>query len=346
MAVLVLGAAFLAAQPALVRSATNIGAAQVPLARGADEPLPKESRSYRSARSALPARFVETQTQRFVVLSDANPAWTESQAALLEQTYHQFERYFRKLQIAPGSLRHKLVCVLFDRLEDYQQFARTNDGVTAAWISGYYSPRHDRVVFYDIEANSYTETLASWGQQSREALASHQARAVIATTVHEAVHQLIFHTGVQSARIQNPLWISEGLATSFETDRPAETFGPDRDYSVRVRELQRLLEADQLIPLRRLVQYTEMPDDRDETIAAVYHQSYALVTWMTRFRRLELARYIQELREEPSGRPSGARHLEIFESVFGDTDELETKWLRYERDRIDRGRGGFDGLLR
>jgi hypothetical protein len=236
--------------------------------------------------------------------------------------------------------------VLFDRLEDYQDFARREDGVTAAWISGYYSPRSDRVVFYDIEANAYLDTLASWGQQTRETLASHQARATIATTVHEAIHQLVFHTGVQSARIQNPLWISEGLATAFETDRPAETFGPDRDYGVRVRELQRLLEEGQLIPLRRLVQHTEMPDDSDETIAAVYHQSYALVTWMTRFRRQELSRYIQELREEPPGRPSGARHLEIFESVFGDADELERKWLRYERDRLDRSRSGFDGLLR
>ena len=73
-----------------------------------------------------------------------------------------------------------------------------------------------------------------------------------------------------------------------------------------------------------------MPDNTDDTIAAVYHQSYALVRWMTRFRRTELRRFMNDLRSETPGRPTTQRHLHLFEKAFGDVDRLERAWLRYE----------------
>ncbi len=146
-----------------------------------------------------------------------------------------------------------------------------------------------------------------------------------------AIHQLAFHTRIQSAQIQNPLWISEGLATAFETDRPKASFGPDREYAMRREQFGLLLADDRMIPLRELVTYTEMPNDQDDTIAGVYHQSYALVTWMSRFRCGDLREYLERLRREPPGRPTPERHLEIFEGAFGDIDRLERVWTRYER---------------
>ncbi len=335
-------------------------ARQGPLAAAPSGTLPVESAPYREARKALPDRFVEIRTRRFVVLSDADPEWTRRQADLLERTYTQFHRFARRLEMQPAALRHRLVCLLFRERRDYQEFARKHDGVTAAWISGYYAPRHDRVVFYDIESESIA---ATGGASSRDTLARARTQAAgpaetggpavpdrprtsTATTIHEAVHQLVFHTGIQSARIQNPLWISEGLATAFETDRPEEPFGPDRDYAMRVAELQRLLAGGGLMPLPELLQYTEMPDDRDETIAAVYHQSYALVTWLSRHRRQDLRRYLEKLRAEPAGRPSGRRHLEIFEQVFGDAVEVEAAWLRHEVERTPGEARPFDAAVR
>ncbi|MHC4416756.1 MAG: DUF1570 domain-containing protein, partial [Planctomycetota bacterium] len=277
------------------------------------------------------------ETRRFVVISDGRPAWSRQQAQLLERTYHQFHRYTRRLGIEPRPVRHKLVCVLFQEYDDYRHFARANDDVSADWISGYYSPKHDRIVFYNIETNpEYAWSPPADGPRSQRAVArsrlseEYQAAAT-ATTVHEAIHQLAFHTRLQSAQIQNPLWISEGLATAFETDRPGQSFGPDCEYAMRREQFDRLLADDALIPLRKLVTYTEMPNDQDDTIAAVYHESYALVTWLSRFRRTEIRAYIDSLRREPPGRPTPQRHLQIFERAFGDVDRLDRVWIRYER---------------
>ncbi len=317
----------------------------LPFGSRGDRKLSQESDAYREARRNLTDDFREYSTRRFVVLSDAQPRWSEQQAQLLERTYHQFHRFTRRLGIRPRPVRHKLVCVLFQEYDDYRRFARANDGVTADWISGYYSPKHDRVVFYNIETNpEYARAMEEVDDEAtlavghghghrpaaRGRLRDEYAKAAIATVVHEAVHQLAFHTRIQSPQIQNPLWLSEGLATAFETDRPRESFGPERDYGLREDQFMELLQDDKLIPLRELVTYAQMPDNEDDTIAAVYHQSYALMSWLARYRRTELRTFMESLRNEPPGRPTPQRHLQLFEAAFGDVDRLEKLWRSHE----------------
>ncbi len=308
-------------------------------------PPASESDVYNRTHRLLPDRFLDYETKQFIVISDAAPGWSRQQAHLLDRTHHQFNRFTKRLGIRPRPLRHKLVCVLFQEHRDYRRFAEANDGVTAQWISGYYSPKHDRIVFYNIETNpDFAEALrvsetaqrmtrAGEGHApaGRSRLRDEYKKAATATVVHEAVHQLAFHTRIQSPQIQNPLWLSEGLATSFETDRPNMSFGPDYEYDLREEQFTELLEDGKLIALRDLVTYSHMPDNQDDTIAAVYHQSYALVRWMSRFRRSELRRFMNDLRSEVPGRPTPRRHLELFEKTFGDVDRLERAWLRYER---------------
>ena len=291
-----------------------------------------ESEPYHLASKLLPDSFVEYEATRWVVLSDANAQWTRQQAALLQRAHHQFLRYTRRLGLQPKPIRHKLVCVLFENRDEYRKFAQAHDGVTAEWISGYYSPKHDRVVFYNVATSSRRQV--SSNHQRAEAtlfprdIADDRATG---TTVHEAIHQLMFHTGVQTPHIEYPLWICEGLATAFETDDPDAAFGPDHEYAPRRDRFDLLLEADQLIELRKLVTYARMPDNSDETVQALYHQSYALVTWMSRFRRDELRAYLESMLAEVPGRPTPQRQLELFEQAFGDVDQLERRWLRHER---------------
>ncbi len=292
---------------------------------------PLESDSYSMARSLLPQTFTEYHTARWVVLSDASATWTRRQSQLLERARHQFLRFTRRVGLQPKPLRHKLVCILFDNNDEYHDFAQKHDGVTAQWISGYYSPKHDRVVFYNVNDSKTSKNPLSTVSSNATNLPSDDAdQRATATTVHEAIHQLMFHTGVQSAHIEYPLWICEGLATAFETDVPNGAFGPDHEYSPRRDRFKEIVEDGQLIDLRELVTFARMPDDRDETVQAVYHQSYAIVTWMSRFRTDELHNYLQSMLDEPPGRPTAQRQLELFEQAFGNVDQVQRAWLRAE----------------
>ena len=130
-------------------------------------------------------------------------------------------------------------------------------------------------------------------------------RVNVATTVHEAIHQLMFHTGLQTARVQYPLWISEGLATAFETDRTDVAFGPRHESTPRREVFERLLRDNRLLVLATLVTLTEIPTPdpalhrsaADDLVQTIYHQSYALVTWLCQRRPSGMRRYIDLMRD-------------------------------------------------
>jgi hypothetical protein len=337
-------------------------------AEAAAAALPRDSAAYRDTRCLLPARFAERETTRYVVLSDADADWTRQQAELLERAHHQFHRYCRRLGLSPRPLRHKLVAVVFADRAEYRRFAREHDDVGDPSLSGYYSPRFDRVVFYDIESspsvaearqqlaameseinelahrlgrgrappeadaedalrrvqNQYRQHL----HQQRQRVDEYAAQTSIATTIHEAIHQLMFHTAVQSPRVHYPLWISEGLATAFETDEPQSAFGPGHEFAARRDDFRSIVDENRLLPLRELVTITRLSADRPERSSVLYHQSYALVDWLSRHRAEALRQYLRAMRAREGERLSAEEHLAAFESAFGDPGALEQAWLR------------------
>jgi hypothetical protein len=344
------------------------------LALWADREPPLDSEPRRATRAILPDSFIETHTGRFVVFSDADAAWTERQARHLERAHHQFQRFATRLDLKPLPIRHKLVCVLFARRDDYRRFAAEHDGLTDAAVAGYYSPRADRIVFYDpatnpsaARAEAHVESLqrevdqlaadartaerlgdfdraadlrrshvqsGSAADRQAQRVSEFVDRVSTRTMIHEAAHQLLYHTRVQNPRVQYPLWLSEGLATSFETDDPENAFGPDHEFQPRRAAFDHLLERDQLVPLGALIRLSMLPDLGDDDAGAVYNQSYALVTWLARHRRTELSQYLTMLRREPAGRPDGERQARLFTAAFGDPSRLERTWLRAERARL------------
>lgn len=278
-------------------------------------PLERESNRYQAAHAFL-GKFREYESHHYAVLSNAKASWTREQLARLERAHDAFQRHCRSLGLRPLPLRHKLVCVFFKSRDEYARFARSHDRMTVDWVYGYYTPRGDRVMLFDGEREEHADEFA-------------HARA-IATTLHEAIHQLHYHTHVQSMYVQYPLWIGEGLATAFETEDPTRTFGPEQEYAPRRRRFENLLERDELLSLSKLVRAERMPQNDVKAVHAFYCESYALVTWLVRNRPRELADYLERMLREPFGRPGADRHVELFEAAFGDIVKLEKAWLRDE----------------
>ncbi|MCZ6836692.1 MAG: hypothetical protein O7G85_13020, partial [Planctomycetota bacterium] len=85
-----------------------------------------------------------------------------------------------------------------------------------------------------------------------------------------------------------------------------------------------------LMPLRRLVQFTDLRRAEESEVRLIYHQSYAFVTWLSRYRQEELRKYLQLMKLMPPGTPSREKHLSFFSRCFGDVDKLERVWLKHE----------------
>jgi hypothetical protein len=344
----------------------------VPLDPKAGE-LPVDSEALRQAEATLPERFVRHETARFVALSDGSTAWTREQLERFERAHHQFMRFLRWLGMPEPELRHKLVAVLFEEHADFVEYASRVDRVGDPWVKGYYTPAGDRLVGFDAESDPRAvEARTRLAEQDRAiSQASSQARArrgstgridpaanvaidrarsmqglgeedvvlairqqVVSTMIHEAIHQLLFHTGVQNPSVAPPFWLAEGLATSFETDQPSAAFGPDFDFRPRREVFERLLMEDRLVSLESFVAFEMLPDRRESTARVFYHQSSALLSYLYRQRPSELRRYLDRLAAEPPGRPGPARQRALFEECFGEIDALERAWLRWELGRI------------
>lgn len=358
----------------LFREPDNESAYQGLVALWDSRPLPIESEPLDAVRELLPS-FTELTTRHFVICSNSPSRIVQQYATRLERTHHEFHRYARRMELKPLPLRHRLVCVLFEDHDTYATFARTHDNIAADWIAGYYTPRHDRAVFYNAHSNPGVfrarSDLAGLEQHVEQARADaseesrngdgtrarrmhsaiekyrrhlHEQRRDIdafaeqfstATTVHETVHQLLFHTHVQSPYVEYPLWISEGLATSFETDSVSVAFGPEFTFDLRQHTFEDILRGDRLYSLSTLVTLTRPPDSDRDGVDVMYHQSYALVTWLHRHRRTALVDYLRYMRNQPPGRLTEQQHLNAFEHSFGTVDRLERDWLRDERSRID-----------
>ena len=318
------------------------------------------SAASRAAQQRLTEKFAAHQTDRFVLFSDVSTDVTAQNARWVERAHEEFMRFALECDLKPLPLQHKLVCVLFDSRDDYLSFAKSHDGLVNVAFTGYYSPRWDRVVFSVERAAQVQAEPTAGPQPTVEASAKgvlgfeegsatsapgactadhHHTPAAAACDngaakcIHETIHQLMFHTRLMRNDVQYPLWICEGLSTAFETDAPNEAFGPDRDYAPRLESFNGLRKQNDLLPLRDLVTVTQIASSRSRMLRVIYQQSYSLVTWICRERKAELRTYLGLMRQQPPGKLSAARHLELFEQAFGSVEQVEADWLNFEQSR-------------
>lgn len=317
----------------------------------------------RQTRTLLPA-MQPTETEHYVLLTDAPVESARQVASLLEATWRSFQRTCAMLGLKPAPLRHKLVAVLFREKGDYARFATTQDGMNRAWAAGYYSPGIDRLVMFDaISDEGVQKALAELQIESRRVqkqaalsggpldagpvgaqaasiqrqIDAQKQRIVgeardgfLGTVSHEAAHQLLFHTGVQRRDVPYPLWLAEGLATCFEgTDRDRREMGFQFDNPRRQEAMRDAMRADRLVPLKVLVMTDRMPGGEDEqAVRDFYAQACTFTTWLARQRPTELRKYLDTLRDGSFAMPTG--RTPAFEQVFGACDSVERSWLRSE----------------
>jgi hypothetical protein len=335
--------------------------------------LPVDETQVVTSAKLLGTGFRRSETPHFVVLSDCPPDWTQGRAQVLERTRDQFFRVAARMGAPVYPHKSKLLCILFARRDDYTAFARAHDGMEAGWIAGYYATLSNRIVFYNDstspaiaaadekldEAEGQVRTMRDKaGQAERDGKAAaagqyrdraedleHQVRqergrlkrlaadSSTAKATHEATHLLAFNTGLQLADHEYPFWVSEGLATNFETDHPDSAFGPDRgnirpDRRLRFDELR---ESGKLLPLADLVARVEAPSGDAETADAMYSEAAVLFSTLYARDPRAIGAFLDDLATEPATHLSAERALRAFLARFGDPEPIERRMLRKPR---------------
>lgn len=180
----------------------------------------------------------------------------------------------------------------------------------------------------------------------RERYIDHINRTVIQ---HETAHQVAFNVGLHPPGADNPKWFVEGLACLLESppNRFGGGFGITNQYRFRDlrdavagdRPKRRLTAGDYLeaiadgriVSPERLVSDARLFQMRGLEASRAYASAWALMQYLFRARREELAAYAREIQQRPPGRRfSSEEELECFQHHFGRINEVFLKrWAGY-----------------
>ena len=134
-------------------------------------------------------------TQHYIVAYNSSEEYAKRVAALFEQLYRNFFTFWKNQRWDLPEPRFPLIAIVLRDHDRFLEHALEEIGETADTVIGYYHLTSNRMTTFNVP---------NWERN-------------VATIIHEATHQLAYNCGLQKRFADNPMWVSEGLATFFES---------------------------------------------------------------------------------------------------------------------------------
>ncbi len=263
---------------------------------------------------------------------------------MLERTHERFYQSFETAGFHPQPLRGRLTWVVFNRHEEFDAYAREADHMDISYLDGYYSARTNRVAVVRRGDATAPQTVNAAGPHAgtrlllsgflndsghAQADGSPEEALDMERAMHEAAHQLAFNSGLQKRGVMYPLWVSEGMAMHFETERPATADAAPKGVGRR----QALLKAEargHLLPLAEFLTMTRVPTEEDGlTSSEAYAEAWGVFRFLFEQRGSALKRYLAALARLPGGwRDEDVIRREIV-AAFGSIARLQESWTEF-----------------
>jgi hypothetical protein len=203
--------------------------------------------------------------------------------------------------------------------------AEADLGTAADRVVGYYNLMTNRVITYDITGSDALAQARGRrpGNANLEILSSPAASGLVATIVHEATHQLAFNRGMHRRLAPVPLWVSEGIATYFETPDLESSRGWRAIGIVNRPRLDHFLSTYRSGVIDAIITGDE-PFRRPESAVDSYAAAWALTHHLLQTRRREFVAYQRSLgQKKPLVEDSAEARRREFREAFGDPVEVE-----------------------
>ena len=280
----------------------------------------------------LPSGFDLLVTKHYVICFDTTRAYAQWCGALFERLHDAFANYWRQADLALDRPARPLIVVIFADRRRYEAVAARDLGAASDRVVGYYNLLTNRVTTFDLTGSDLPvhKPGRSAGRAGLEILSSPEAAGLVATLVHEATHQMAFNCGMHRRLAPVPLWVSEGIATYFETPDLASDRGWRGIGGVNRPRLERFLRESRPGAVASIV----LADDEfrsPDTAIDAYARGWALTYFLVQTRKAAFVDYLRMLAEkEPLADDSPHQREREFTAAFGDTPaEIEEAMLRF-----------------
>jgi len=280
----------------------------------------------------LPPGFDLVVTKHYVICFDTSRAYAQWCGALFEKLHEAFANFWTQADFAIAEPPHPLIVVIFSDRQRYEAFASRDLGAAADRVVGYYNLLTNRVTTFDLTGSSLLpgHSTTSPGRAGLEILASPEAAGLVATLVHEATHQMAYNGGMHQRLAPVPLWISEGIATYFETPDPGSGRGWRGIGQVNKPRLKKFLATYKPGALTAIIEGDEPFRDAAGAIDA-YAKAWALTAFLVQTRKPALVAYLRTLSAKPPlSDDSPEQRRAEFVAAFGvEPAELEEPLLKF-----------------
>jgi hypothetical protein len=129
-------------------------------------------------------------------------------ARSMQQFYGNIQTYCAGRQIRFQAPRFPLVAIVLPNRQTMLAYAARRQEAVRPHFLAYYGLNTNRIVMVDP---------SSPRSDSRTPSGSSEAALNLETVFHETFHQVAFNSGLHRRTLPPPLWVSEGMATAFET---------------------------------------------------------------------------------------------------------------------------------
>ncbi len=151
-------------------------------------------------------------------------------------------------------------------------------------------------------------------------------------TLHEAAHQVSFNIGIQTRMVDYPMWFSEGLACSFETEDANGRRGPAVLNRGRVGVIKGAIKANNLLTIEDLIKQSIPAKTDNDTMQMVYSEGWGLFNYLYKYERGGMEKYLMayNVHAPVTAISDNELGLKIFTDAFGpDMDTLNRKFVTY-----------------
>lgn len=291
---------------------------------------PKPAELGRLLVADLPAGFEVLTTKHYVICFATSREYAKWCAAIFERLHDAFGNYWRRAGLEVTDPERPLVVVIYADKRSYEAGAAGDLGGAAGRVAGYYNLLSNRITTYDLTGSDLlaSERGRQPGQVGLEILTSPAAAGLVATLVHEATHQLAYTSGMHQRLAPVPLWVSEGIATYFETPDLTNARGWRAVGVVNRPRLDHFLKTYHPGCIEAVVRDDEAfrsPDQAGDS----YATAWALCHHLLQTRKPQFVDYLRGLAVKlPLDEDTPEQRLEAFRAAFGEPADVEQAVVR------------------
>ncbi len=269
-------------------------------------------------------------TKRYVICSTAGRKYAEWCGSLFERLHDAFQAYWKAAGLELREPEFPLPAIVLKDHAQFTEFAAKHDRPDAAQSQGYFSEPTNRIILFDLTAGPNSASAQTTADIQKKITSS---PFNVATTIHEATHQVAFNSGLHTRYADNPRWLTEGMAMFFEVPDLESRSGwksIGRVNAPRRKDFRETTRSPrEAVPLVELIRADDVFLKERKTRAA-YAESWALTFYLLKTRREDVVSYLKTIQKKPRLiADSPDARLREFEEVFGETETLEREWKKW-----------------